>query len=146
MSVGIERHSDGSGDFRQAGFGFDKASPGSCFFAFYTFLFFGEAVILRLLIGLGLDLDRPVGRSQKTPVRIAAENGNHEILEILAEAGIDTTLEPDEQFLEAIRTSNNERLTQILAEHLGVSETATSSWTGKRTFQRLSGRGVPLES
>lgn len=72
---------------------------------------------LRLLIGLGLDLDRPVGRSQKTPTRVAAEHGNHEILEILADAGIDTALTPDEALLDAIRNNEHGQLTELLKQN-----------------------------
>lgn len=72
---------------------------------------------LRLLIGLGLDIDRPVGRSQKTPVRLAAAHGNHEILAILAEAGIDTSLTPDEALLDAIRDNDHDRLVDLVEQH-----------------------------
>lgn len=46
---------------------------------------------MRLLSGLGLDLNRPVGRSGQTPVRLAAGNGHTEVLAVLAEAGVDTS-------------------------------------------------------
>ncbi len=85
---------------------------------------------LRLLIGVGLDLERPVGRSQKFPVRLAAEHGNHEILEILRDVGIDTTLTPDERFLEAIRTSDNTLLMQVLKNHPELGETVIERHPG----------------
>lgn len=69
---------------------------------------------LRLLITLGVTLDRPVGRSQQTPVRLAAERGHTEILAILSEAGIDTSLTPDEVMLAAIRGHDQARLTELL--------------------------------
>lgn len=42
---------------------------------------------MRLLVGLDLDLTRRVGRSRKTPYKIAKREGHAEILAILAEAG-----------------------------------------------------------
>lgn len=72
---------------------------------------------LRLLAGLGVDLDRPVGRSRKTPARLAAENGNHEILAVLAEAGINTALTVDEELLDAIRSNDHSRAVALLERH-----------------------------
>ena len=85
---------------------------------------------MRLLVHIGLDLDRPVGRSQKTPVRLAAENGNHQVLGILAEAGIETSLMPDEEFLEAIRTSDRDRLEGVLDRNPDLRETAQTDHLG----------------
>lgn len=85
---------------------------------------------LRLLISLGADLDGPVGRSQKTPVRIAAEHGNHQILQMLSDAGLDISLTPDEEFLEAIRTSDDKRLAQLLANHPELAENAATNHAG----------------
>lgn len=85
---------------------------------------------LRLLIRLGADLDQPVGRSQMVPVRLAAEHGQHEILNILAGAGVDTALTPVEEFLDAIRTSDDERLRNLLATHPNIAKTAKDNHPG----------------
>jgi hypothetical protein len=42
---------------------------------------------MRFLVGLGLDLDRGVGRSGQTPVGLARSKGHRQVLSILAEAG-----------------------------------------------------------
>lgn len=61
---------------------------------------------LEVLISLGLELDRPVGRSRKTPGRLAAEHGHEEILELLTQAGIHIELSPMAQLLGAIRSAD----------------------------------------
>ena len=85
---------------------------------------------LRLLIGLGLDIDRPVGRSQQTPVRIAAEHGNHEILRVLAEAGVDASLTPVEALLDSIRNDDNEQFAELLRQHPELLETLKADHPG----------------
>lgn len=97
---------------------------------------------LRLLIGRGLELDRPVGRSQNTPVRLAAENGNHEILDMLAAAGIDTTLTPDEEFLDAIRTTDQRRLIEILDGTPEFRKTVLQSHEGAIKAVTAQGREI----
>jgi hypothetical protein len=42
---------------------------------------------MRFLVGLGLDLDRRVGRSGQTPVQLSRRKGHRQVLSILAEAG-----------------------------------------------------------
>ncbi len=44
---------------------------------------------MRFLVGLGLDLDRPVGRSGLTPAALAGNGGHDEVLAVLAAAGVD---------------------------------------------------------
>lgn len=44
---------------------------------------------MQFLVGLGLDLERPVGRSNQSPAAIARRRGHGVILEILADAGVD---------------------------------------------------------
>ena len=73
--------------------------------------------ILAYLATLGLDLNRPIGRSQTTPVRIAAAEGHDSILAILAEHGIDTALTPTETALQFTRTSQTDELRRLLTEH-----------------------------
>ncbi|MDW3178726.1 MAG: Imm1 family immunity protein [Acidimicrobiia bacterium] len=73
--------------------------------------------ILSYLAALGLDLDRPVGRSQSTPARIAAAEGHGSILAILAQHGIDTAQTPIETALQHTRTNRTDELRQLLAEH-----------------------------
>ncbi len=73
--------------------------------------------ILTYLATLGLDLNRPSGRSQTTPARIAAAEGHDSILTILAEHGIDTELTPAETALQSTRTNQTDLLRQLLAEH-----------------------------
>ncbi len=73
--------------------------------------------IMRYLISLGLELNRPVGRSQQTPVRIAAAEGHQSILDVLAEAGIDATLTPTEQALQHTRTNSTDELAKLLDEY-----------------------------
>lgn len=85
---------------------------------------------LRLLISLGLDLDRPVGRSQKTPARVAAEQGNLQILELLAEEGIHTDLTPTERVLEAIRNSDPQRLGDVVRDNPTVGDSLVSEHPG----------------
>ena len=43
---------------------------------------------MRHLATLGLDLDRPVGRSKRTPWQLATDAGHRDVLEVLAEAGV----------------------------------------------------------
>jgi hypothetical protein len=76
-----------------------------------------RVTILAYLATLGLDLNRPVGRSQSTPARIAAEEGHTAVLAVLAEAGIDTELTPTETALQHTRTNRTRGLRQLLAEH-----------------------------
>ncbi len=42
---------------------------------------------MRHLATLGLDLDRPVGRSKRTPWNLATDGGHRDVLAVLAEAG-----------------------------------------------------------
>ncbi len=73
--------------------------------------------VLAYLATLGLDLDRPVGRSQSTPARIAAAEGNDAVLAVLADAGVDTELTPTETALRYTRTNQASQLRQLLVEH-----------------------------
>lgn len=43
------------------------------------------------LAGLGLSLDRPVGRSGRTPAELARRGGHDDVLSVLAQAGVDVT-------------------------------------------------------
>lgn len=43
---------------------------------------------MRHLVTLGLDLDRPVGRSKRTPWHLATDDGHRDVLAVLAEAGV----------------------------------------------------------
>ncbi len=76
--------------------------------------------ILSYLANLGLDLNRPVGRSQSTPARIAASEGHDDILAILAEHGIDTDLTPTETALQHTRTNQTNELRQLLENQPGL--------------------------
>jgi len=76
--------------------------------------------VLRYLITLGLELDRPVGRSQQTPSQIAAAEGHETILDVLAGTGIDTTLTPIEQALQHTRTNNSARLGELFDQNPGL--------------------------
>ncbi|MEM7286410.1 MAG: Imm1 family immunity protein [Actinomycetota bacterium] len=73
--------------------------------------------ILRYLLSLGLDPDRPVGRSQLPTARIAAAEDHHAILEVLAEAGIDVDLTPTELALRCTRTNDVDTLNNLLDNH-----------------------------
>ena len=44
---------------------------------------------MRFLVGLGLDLERPVGRSGRTPAQLASDGGHQDVLAVLAEDGVD---------------------------------------------------------
>ncbi len=68
---------------------------------------------MEFLISLGLDLDRPVGRSQQTPAQLAAKNGHQSILELLANESIDISLSPGEQFLGHVRSGNASELEKM---------------------------------
>ena len=76
--------------------------------------------VLRYLISLDLDLDRPVGRSQQTPARIASAEGHQAVLEILAEAGVDTSPTPIEEALAFSRTNNVDALDRLLTTESGL--------------------------
>ncbi len=43
---------------------------------------------MRFLVDLGLDLERPVGRSGRTPWQLANDAGHNEVLAVLARAGV----------------------------------------------------------
>jgi len=73
--------------------------------------------IFSYLASLGLDLDRPVGRSQQTPARIAATEGHTQILDILTELGVNTELTPIENALQHTRTNQTSELQQLLHDH-----------------------------
>ncbi|MDH3682278.1 MAG: ankyrin repeat domain-containing protein, partial [Acidimicrobiia bacterium] len=75
---------------------------------------------MRFLVGLGLDLDRPVGRSQQLPVRLAAGAGNDAVLAVLAEAGMDVTMTPAERFVLLARTATPAELRQHTERHPGL--------------------------
>ena len=70
--------------------------------------------IFRHLASLGLDLNRPVGRSQLTPARIAAAEGHGPILANLAEFGINVELTPSEAALQHTRANETDELRQLL--------------------------------
>lgn len=72
--------------------------------------------ILAYLAELGLDLTRPIGRSQATPARIAAAEGHDSILTLLAEYGINVKLTAPETALQHTRTNQTIELQQLLAE------------------------------
>ncbi len=78
--------------------------------------------VMTFLLGLGLDPDRPVGRSQKTPVRIAAEEGHQTVLDVLADAGVEVSMSPAERFLFLVRTGDAEAITPHLDQHDGLIE------------------------
>lgn len=77
---------------------------------------------MAFLVGLGLDLTQPVGRSGRPPVRLAAEQCHHDVLTVLAEAGLDVTLEPLEQFLVMVRSGTSDQIIQLLAGQPGLAE------------------------
>lgn len=110
---------------------------------------------LRLFISVGLDLERPVGRSQNTPVRLAAEHGNQEILDLLHQAGIDTTLTPDEAILGAIRGNNLDQLTELLSTHPELRDSLAEDHPGvikmvaagnSAMLQKLTGLGADVSA
>ncbi|MEM7093677.1 MAG: ankyrin repeat domain-containing protein [Actinomycetota bacterium] len=76
--------------------------------------------VLRYLISLGLDLDRAIGRSQQTPARIASGEGHQAVLEVLAEAGVDTSPTPIEEALAFSRTNNVDALDRLLTTESGL--------------------------
>ena len=76
--------------------------------------------LLTYLATLGLDLNRPIGRSQSTPARIAAAEGHDSILAFLAEHGIDTDLTPTETALQHTRTNQTNELRQLLENQPGL--------------------------
>lgn len=47
----------------------------------------GLANRMRFLLGLGLDLDRTVGRSKRTPWQLANASGHTDVIDLLAQAG-----------------------------------------------------------
>lgn len=87
--------------------------------------------ILAYLATMGLDLDRPVGRSQSTPARIAAAEGHKSVLAVLAEAGIDTELTPTETALQLTRTNRTDELRQLSSQSIpNFSPISTPSTPG----------------
>lgn len=46
---------------------------------------------MRFLVNLGLDLERGVGRSGRTPIRLATEGGHREVADLLTAAGVATS-------------------------------------------------------
>lgn len=70
--------------------------------------------VLTYLISQGLDLDRPVGRSQQTPVRIASAEGHQAVLTVLEATGVDISATPIEASLQHSRTNNVPALRQLL--------------------------------
>ncbi len=78
--------------------------------------------VLRFLVSLDLDLDRPIGRSGQTPVRIASGEGHGEILAILTEAGLDTDPTPTEQALQYVRNGGVADLRRVLDNHLELAD------------------------
>lgn len=73
--------------------------------------------ILRYLLGLGLDPVRPIGRSQRSPARIAAAEGHDAILDVLARHGVDTELTPIERALRDTRRNDVASLNVLLDDH-----------------------------
>ncbi len=86
--------------------------------------------ILAYLAELGLDLNRPIGRSQATPARIAAAEGHDSILALLAEYGIGTELTPTEKALRHTRTNQTVELQQLLAEQVGLLPQLRAEYPG----------------
>ncbi len=80
----------------------------------------GRPGIMSFLAGLGLNLDRPVGRSQMTPVRIAAEEGHQEVLDVLASAGVDISINPAERFLSLVRSGDVAAVEAHVGQHSGL--------------------------
>lgn len=81
----------------------------------------GRPRIMAYLLTLGLDPNRPVGRSQNTPVRIAAEEGHQEVLDVLAAAGVEVSLNPAERFLDLVRRGDVAPLLTHLEQHQGLT-------------------------
>lgn len=75
---------------------------------------------MALLIGLDLDLTRPVGRRQRAPVRLAARNGHPQILDLLAATGVEVDVTAVEQFLITALTGTKAELTHVLQRHPGL--------------------------
>ncbi len=78
--------------------------------------------VLRFLVSLDLDLDRPIGRSGQRPVRIASAEGHGTILDILAEAGLDIDTTPTERALQYTRSGDVDDLRLLLDRHDGLLE------------------------
>lgn len=72
--------------------------------------------VLRFLVSLGLDLRRPVGRSGRTPARIAAAAGSEDALSVLAEAGVDTEPTPAELALRHVLDNRPAELRDLLSD------------------------------
>lgn len=51
----------------------------------------GLPLRMRYLVGLELDLGRRVGRSNQTPLQLAAQNGHLDVITVLVEGGVNTT-------------------------------------------------------
>ncbi len=73
--------------------------------------------ILKYLSTLGLDLNRPIGRSQLTPTRIAAAEGHVEILAVLADVGLNTELTPPEIALGHTRNCETSELENLIRHY-----------------------------
>ncbi len=86
--------------------------------------------ILAYLASLGLDLERPVGRSQLPPARIAAAEGHVEVMAVLADAGIDVEMTPTERALQYTRRNETDQLKQLLSEHGNLLEQLKGKYPG----------------
>ena len=93
-----------------------------------------------VLIDRSIDATQPCGRSRKTPARIAAEGLHFPVLDVLAAAGIDTTLSPSEQLCRNLLTgpsattvdraqSNPAELAELKTQQPGLI--ATAGTTGR---------------
>ncbi len=82
----------------------------------------GRPRIMAFLLGLGMNVDRPVGRSQMTPARIAAEEGHQDVLDVLAAAGVDVSMNPAEQFLALVRQGEAQAIGPFLERNPGMAE------------------------
>lgn len=86
--------------------------------------------VLRYLVSLGLDLGRPVGRSQQPPARIASGEGHEPILEMLATAGVDTSPTPVEEAFRHSRNNDVDAMKRLLDSEAGLVEGLVANHPG----------------
>ena len=102
----------------------------------------GRPNCLRYLLGLGLDPTRPIGRFGNTPARLAATAGHDEVLAVLADAGVDTALEPAERFLRHVRANDVAAIDALLAENPALADTLRRDHPGMVGLVTAEGREV----
>jgi hypothetical protein len=113
----------------------------------------GNPEVVKLLIEHGAALDAR-DRHGRTPYMRAARFKNPATMELLAEAGASTELDPAAEFIGAIVRGEHEHAAQVRAEHPGLvlpddDKEALPRWASAgddAVIERLLDAGVPLDA